>query len=264
VLHVYDISKRAQPQLLSSLTRAADSWIYDLTLIGRRAFLAGQGLSVLDLLDPLRPRVERHFELPSPANRLAVQGAYVYLAAGESGLQIHRLHRTIRVAVSESQTLANVTVPRLSDPGLAENLPFHTTDGEALGGVDYVAIQGTVVFAPGQLETSINIPLLNDNVLEPPETFRIDVPGALTSIIVTVLDDGDEPPRFTVTRAAEPGVFQFTLAACAGQSIVIETSPDLKRWTPLSAFTLQVDELEWRHHHNFLDPARYFRAGRLP
>jgi hypothetical protein len=80
---------------------------------------------------------------------------------------------------------------------------YQTENGSALAGIDYVAVQGTLVFAPGETNGSIQVPVIGDTVYEDQETFlvRLSQPvNALTadaSATCKILED-DLPPRIMV------------------------------------------------------------------
>lgn len=65
---------------------------------------------------------------------------------------------------------------RLSAPtAAAVSVNFHTVDGTARAGSDYVAAQGTLTFRPGRTRTVVVIKVLPDNLPEPTETFRVEL-----------------------------------------------------------------------------------------
>jgi choice-of-anchor A domain-containing protein len=72
-----------------------------------------------------------------------------------------------------------------------------TADGTALAGADgdYLETVGTLVFAPGESEAEVTVPLVDDDVAEPTESFTFQVDAALGAAVlgpageVTVLDD---------------------------------------------------------------------------
>ena len=76
-------------------------------------------------------------------------------------------------SVNEAAGVAVITVT-LNGPSVAPiTLTFATADGTALAGEDYVALSGTLSFAPGETEQVIVISLLDDLVYETDETFTL-------------------------------------------------------------------------------------------
>ena len=52
---------------------------------------------------------------------------------------------------------------------------YATANGTATAGSDYTAVSGTLTFAPGQLTRTIAVPVLGDTVVEPNETFIVNL-----------------------------------------------------------------------------------------
>jgi len=99
-----------------------------------------------------------------------------------------------------------VTLSRASDrPVIAA---YGTNDGTAINGSDYIAISGTLSFAPGSLTATLEIPILDDTVYEGNETFQVTLTGVsavgapanpfelnvVTTASVTIIDDEQAPP----------------------------------------------------------------------
>lgn len=72
---------------------------------------------------------------------------------------------------------------------------FSTTDQSAVAGSDYTATTGTITFSPGETEKIITIPVTGDDVIEPTETFQVNLTGTSwgnitdAEAIGTILDD---------------------------------------------------------------------------
>ena len=45
-------------------------------------------------------------------------------------------------------------------------------------GRDYIAVSGTLTFAPGTTTRTITVPAIGDTVVEPSETFLVNLSGA--------------------------------------------------------------------------------------
>jgi len=72
---------------------------------------------------------------------------------------------------------------------------YATSNGSALAGSDYVALAGTLTFAPGATEQTLTVSLLNDALNEADETFTLDLLnpvnasfGANASVVTTLTD----------------------------------------------------------------------------
>ena len=98
-------------------------------------------------------------------------------------------------AVDESSGLARFTV-RLTDPSeLPVQVSWATAAATARAGVDYTGRSGVLVFDPGQLSLTVDIPLLDDATREPLELFKLNLFDAVNDTIgrrsawATVVDD---------------------------------------------------------------------------
>ena len=86
---------------------------------------------------------------------------------------------------------------------------FMTADATATAGLDYLRVTNTVRFAPGQREAWVDVPILQDALVEGPETFTVTLSrptgaailGSPTSATVSIINIhpgvGFAQPRFT-------------------------------------------------------------------
>ena len=58
-------------------------------------------------------------------------------------------------------------------PGLTVSVNYASSNGTAIAGSDYLAVSGTLTFAPGVTSRSFQVPILNDTIDEPDETVRL-------------------------------------------------------------------------------------------
>jgi acetyl esterase/lipase len=79
------------------------------------------------------------------------------------------------IAVEEGSTNNTVSVPvQLSAPMQQPvTVNYATADGTATAGQDYIATNGTLTFAPGETQKSIDVTMIGDTVVEPDETFTV-------------------------------------------------------------------------------------------
>ena len=90
---------------------------------------------------------------------------------------------------------------------------WSTSDGTATAGSDYVAGSGTLTFAPGEAEKTVEVTLLDDAADEGDETFTVTLSAPVNATVAqaaasgTIVDDDDEEDD--VVRG-EPG---FSVAA---------------------------------------------------
>jgi hypothetical protein len=111
--------------------------------------------------------------------------------------------------VGEPGGSITVTVQRTG--GMANNVTvnYATSNGTAIAGQDYTATSGTLAFDGGQTSKTVTIPINNDGLPEPDETFNLilsDATGGATlgvpnTAVVTISDVG--PP------VSEPVLFDY-------------------------------------------------------
>lgn len=98
--------------------------------------------------------------------------------------------------VQEDQGPLVITVTRTGGSSGPLTVNFATSNGSATAGSDYTATSGQVTFADGDTAPkTISIPITNDHVPEPPETFTVTLSGASggtvgspASITATIID----------------------------------------------------------------------------
>ena len=164
--------------------------------------------------------------------------------------------------VSEAGPYTAITVNLIpnGDPSQNSLVDFAATPITAFAGFDFSPITTTLVFAPFEYSKTVLVPILEDNITEPTETFRVTVSnpsfgsvlGAQSTAIVSILDNdlssvvqfspvdymvaenaGPVTLTVTVNRANNPSdkitVNYQTLAntATAGQDYVPVTSGTL-------------------------------------
>jgi len=65
-------------------------------------------------------------------------------------------------SVEEGTPSLTLTITRSQDTTHEDRVDFSTADGSALAGVDYVPLQSTLIFAPGETEKTLTIQLLDN------------------------------------------------------------------------------------------------------
>jgi len=99
-------------------------------------------------------------------------------------------------AADEGAPWATLTVTLSGPSALTVTVDYATLAGTAVPGEDYIAVSGTLSFAPGQQVLTFSVPLLDDAVEEPNETLFVSLTnpinaelGAPVTATVTILDD---------------------------------------------------------------------------
>ena len=104
----------------------------------------------------------------------------------------------------ESSRTPIVTVTRTGGTKGAVSVTFTTSDGTAVAGADYEAVNATVVFADGDdSPRRVLVPILQDTLPENAETVNLELSqpggcaalGTRTSATLTIVDDDPLPPQ---------------------------------------------------------------------
>ena len=130
--------------------------------------------------------------------------------------------------VPEGQTgdtsFASIDVSLSTASGKDVSVDWTTADGTATAaGEDYTPDAGTLLFAPGETEKVVVIPVIGDNATEGDETFDVDLSTPVNATlgnatdVVTIVDNDPIPPGsavLTVTglkqRESGSGTTTFT------------------------------------------------------
>eukprot|EP00732_Lithocolla_globosa_P002103 Lithocolla_globosa_v1_NODE_1276_length_2703_cov_31.340883.p1 type:complete len:868 gc:universal NODE_1276_length_2703_cov_31.340883:39-2642(+) len=104
--------------------------------------------------------------------------------------QVENERGTIRFAAHSYQVLescgeAVIYVERVGNPNGECEVYYHTEDGAAKSGEDYVAVSDKLTFAPGEIMKPIPITIVDDTDYEPDENF---------SVVLTDCQTISEPP----------------------------------------------------------------------
>lgn len=123
-----------------------------------------------------------------------------------------------------AEPVAEFTIRRSGSLAGQVEVQWQTVDGSAKAGQDYVSASGTLLFANGESQKTIEVAVLGDTIPEPDETFRLEVsttdPGyAVLSGYATVLTD-DGGTKFYVVDSASSGgeTFEYASDGDSGES----------------------------------------------
>jgi hypothetical protein len=109
-------------------------------------------------------------EHSSTQSVVLVQSPLVSTAAPvPSGLNLDAFAYT----TSETAGQRIVSVTRTGEYNTPVTVHYETVDGTALAGSDYTASSGTLSFGPGEVSKSFSVPIVNDNVFDPGESFTV-------------------------------------------------------------------------------------------
>ena len=142
--------------------------------------------------------------------------------------------------VAENLGVVPITVQRLGDTSGTLSVDYATSDGTALTGVNYLKTSGTMAFAPLQITGTINIPILDDHLIQNDLYFQLmlshptggNVLGQNTVMVTVENTDFGFPPG-GITRQNN-GYVNLSLIPPASGNYVIEASTNLLNWVPLA------------------------------
>jgi len=136
---------------------------------------------------------------------------------------------------SEASGLASIEVLRRYGTNGAVSVQYFTAAGTATPGVDYVESADTLFFADGVIQQFIELPILDDNMIEGPETVKVTLQnpaggatlGALTTTTLTLLDDEAPRASFPYYDGFESGVlsnYWTSLTNATGRIQLVSTT----------------------------------------
>ncbi len=145
------------------------------------------------------------------------------------------------IAVNENAGTATITVDRVGGSNGSVSVNYTTSSGTSISAVDFSGNSGTLTFADGEVTKSFTVPILNDSIVEPNETFQISLNAPLSNALpdnsvlgtqsiatVTIRDDEVAAPgKFQVRDAVasiheESGFIDITVDRVLGQKGVIK------------------------------------------
>ena len=99
-------------------------------------------------------------------------------------------------STAEEAGTLSVVVTRSGGSTGVVTVDYHTVDGTAVAGFDYVAASGTLSFAEGETTRSFPLTLIDDSLPEPDETLQVVLTNAGSSLgwpdtAVVTITDGD-------------------------------------------------------------------------
>ena len=138
------------------------------------------------------------------------------------------------VTVAENAGPA-IFILSLSGPSTTEvRVDVTTADGTAVQPGDYTQTGSTAVFAPGSTSLTFPVPIIDDDVPEPVETFTVELSSPTGARIadgqgIGTITDGDVHPELsiddvTVAENAGPAVFTLSLSKASASEIRVDVT----------------------------------------
>ncbi|MCW3796724.1 cellulase family glycosylhydrolase [Sphingomonas sp. BN140010] len=141
------------------------------------------------------------------------------------------------VAADERNGSVTFTITRTGSLTDVSTVNFATANGTATAGSDYTALSGTVSFAAGEATRTVTVGIINDTLVENPETFFVNLSGGTNVTItdaqgVATIASDDVAPTPTapsvvvndVTANEANGLLSFTLTRSGDLSSVSSVS----------------------------------------
>jgi hypothetical protein len=138
-----------------------------------------------------------------------------------------------RYSVNENQSPASLAVQLSAPSDQTITVNYESRDGTANAGSDYTAISGTLTFSPGAQTRPIDVPILNDDLIESDETVFLQLSGAvnatlgLSAATLDIVDDETRPsvrlaqPAIAVISETDTTVYAFDLFLSAPSNQVV-------------------------------------------
>ncbi|MBN1155718.1 PKD domain-containing protein [candidate division KSB1 bacterium] len=113
---------------------------------------------------------------------------------------------------------------------------YQTTNGSAAAPGDYINTNGTLNIPAGNTSATINVPIVDDLLDEPDETFRVNLNNPLNATISDgqgqgTIRDNDAPPTISISDETEDegvGIMTFTLTLSAPSSFGIHVNYSIR------------------------------------
>jgi hypothetical protein len=131
-------------------------------------------------------------------------------------------------------SLSNASTQTITVNFATANGSATATTGSATAGSDYVATSGTLTFTPGQLTRPINVTVNGDTVVEPNETFNVNLSGAVNATIadnqgVGTITNDDAQPSISINNVSlnegnsgtTTAIFTVSLSKASTQTITV-------------------------------------------
>ncbi|MGL5096882.1 MAG: Calx-beta domain-containing protein, partial [Planctomycetia bacterium] len=97
---------------------------------------------------------------------------------------------TVRLSAASTRTV-RVDYATANGASNANGASTATATGAATAGLDYLATNGTLTFAPGEVEKTIVVMILSDREAESAERFRVLLSNAMNATLADAAADGE-------------------------------------------------------------------------
>jgi hypothetical protein len=134
----------------------------------------------------------------------------------------------VSIAEGNSGTKEMVFTVTLASAALQEvTVSFTTVDGTAKAGTDYVATNGTLTFAPGELTKTIAVTLNGDTTPEGDELFKIVLSNAQNAVVADGEAQGriiDDETQYTLSSVSNGTAAEDNSTGTIGNTITFQVT----------------------------------------
>lgn len=156
---------------------------------------------------------------PSGSNLLGIASATLTITDDETALG-QLLLSSLTYQVNETTTNAVVTVLRTNGYSGIVTVNYNTADGTAKAGQDYLATNGVLTFPDGESYRTIEIPILDDLLVEPIESFTIALSNSLGGAPIGIPGSATVTIVDTDTSLIEPVTSRLTAESVLTNGII--------------------------------------------
>src|SRR6185503_3379529 len=140
--------------------------------------------------------------------------------------------------IDETAANAVISVQRTGDTSATATVEFVTSDGTATAGADYTAVLTTLTFVPGQIVTTVNVPIFDDVIGDGDETVILTlrnpsggaVLGGRKVVNLTILDN--EPavnfsaPSYTASEVQGTALITVNRSGPTTGTVLVDFATD--------------------------------------
>ena len=156
-----------------------------------------------------------------------VNGPFVFTIINDDAPAVTVSGASIREGNPGATTALTFDIALTAAASVPVLITYRTADGTATAGVDYVAMTGSLTFAPGETRKTVDVPIIADTLLEPDETFTLSVTPSVPgfsgpTVTATGTIVNDEPLPATGLRIVSGNNQRGTIGQPLPQPLVVE------------------------------------------
>eukprot|EP00397_Hematodinium_sp_SG-2012_P002927 GEMP01002935.1.p1 GENE.GEMP01002935.1~~GEMP01002935.1.p1 ORF type:complete len:635 (+),score=92.31 GEMP01002935.1:991-2895(+) len=131
---------------------------------------------------------------------------------------------TAHYSVFESEGLVVLHVYRTGNCTHVLRVRYRTEDGSAKAGDDYVATEGELIFRARQSMKMISVPIIDDDVHEPEEEFKVVLSDVKCDVTCKIGEIGTT--QVTIIDDDEPGILSFEAESMVNRVAHVTAAPN--------------------------------------